>query len=128
MSRYFKVKTFSKWAKNIGCTDEQLVVAINEMKRGLIDANLGSNLYKKRLSSKGKGKSGGYRVLIAMRINQNWFFLLGFSKSSQENISKTELLALRILSNTYLDMTDNELSALVEIGRLDELHGVTDEQ
>ena len=58
-----------------------------------------------------------------MKVNRNWFFLLGFSKNQRDNINETELLALKILSNTYLEMTNEELSALVKAARLDEICG-----
>ncbi len=65
---------------------------------------------------------------LPMKVHQNWFFLLGFSKNQRDNINETELLALRILSNTYLDMTEEELTMLVKAGRLDEIGGEKNEQ
>jgi hypothetical protein len=128
MCRLFKSKKFSKWAKAVGCSNQNIIDAVEEMKKGLIDANLGSNLYKKRIGSNGRGKSASWRVLVAMKVHQNWFFLLGFSKNQRDNINETELLALRILSNTYLDMTEEELTMLVKAGRLDEIGGEKNEQ
>ena len=92
--RVFKSRPFSKWAKTVGCSDKKILQAVNEMKNGLIDANLGSCLYKKRIASPGQGKSSSWRVLVAMKVNRNWFFLLGFSKNQRDNINETELLAL----------------------------------
>ena len=36
-------------------------------KSGLIDANLGGEVLKKRVARKGQGKRGGYRVIVAAR-------------------------------------------------------------
>ncbi len=43
----FKHKAFSKWASREGLTDDALRVAVDEMERGLIDADLGGHVVKK---------------------------------------------------------------------------------
>jgi mRNA-degrading endonuclease RelE of RelBE toxin-antitoxin system len=58
---------------------------------------LGKNCFKIRMSikSKGKGKSGGARVISLVKINKNTvFLLLVYDKADKENISNTELKAL----------------------------------
>jgi len=55
---------------------------------------LGNECYKIRMSiaSKGKGKSGGARVITCFKIIHGTVFLLTiFDKSEQENISDKEL-------------------------------------
>jgi hypothetical protein len=37
------------------------------MEQGLIDADLGGGLFKKRIALPGRGKSGGARTLIATK-------------------------------------------------------------
>jgi mRNA-degrading endonuclease RelE of RelBE toxin-antitoxin system len=62
-----------------------------------IGISLGNNCYKIRLSvaSKGKGKSGGARVITHFYIEKDTVFLLSiFDKSNQENISDNEIKAL----------------------------------
>jgi mRNA-degrading endonuclease RelE of RelBE toxin-antitoxin system len=57
-------------------------------------ASLGNNCYKIRFSiaSKGKGKSGGARVITYLQISDTIVYLLTiFDKSDQENISAKEL-------------------------------------
>ena|ERR1700744_2919764 len=59
--------------------------------------SLGSDCYKIRLaiSSKGKGKSGGARVLTCFKIIHNTVYLLTiFDKSEKENIPDKELSEL----------------------------------
>lgn len=105
--KIFKTKWFNKWAIKENLTDEVLILAVKEMNEGLIDANLGSNVYKKRISKKGQGKSGSTRTILAFRIDDKAFFIYGFSKSKKDNISNKELEALKILSQDLLNY-DNE--------------------
>lgn len=58
---------------------------------------LGKDCYKIRMaiSSKGKGKSGGARVITCIKIVQETIYLLTiYDKSEKENISSEELAAL----------------------------------
>jgi mRNA-degrading endonuclease RelE of RelBE toxin-antitoxin system len=55
---------------------------------------IGNNCYKIRLAiaSKGKGKSGGARVITCVKISQTSVYLLSiFDKSERENIPDKEL-------------------------------------
>lgn len=59
---------------------------------------LGKDCYKVRMaiSSKGKGKSGGARVITCVLIEDVDVYLLTvYDKSEKENISDNELLTLR---------------------------------
>ena len=56
--------------------------------------SLGNSCYKIRLSiaSKGKGKSGGARVITYLQISETTVFLLTmFDKADRENIPEKEL-------------------------------------
>lgn len=56
--------------------------------------SLGKDIYKIRLAitSKGKGKSGGARVITCVRIKLTKVYLVSiFDKSDQENVSDKEL-------------------------------------
>lgn len=58
---------------------------------------LGNNCYKIRLAiaSKGKGKSGGARVITYLTIQEEKVFLLSiYDKSEQDTISDSQLLML----------------------------------
>jgi len=92
------------------------------MRQGLIDADLGRNLYKKRIALPGQGKRGGARTLIATRLAERWFFLEGFSKNQQGNIALAELKALQELGQTLLLLTDQELEQLLKAGTISEVH------
>jgi hypothetical protein len=58
---------------------------------------LGNNCFKIRLAinSKGKGKSGGARVITHFYVSEGTIFLLSiFDKSIRENISDSQIKAL----------------------------------
>ena len=58
---------------------------------------IGNHCYKIRIAiaSKGKGKSGGARVITHIQVLQNKIFLLSiYDKSEQDSISDKEILAL----------------------------------
>lgn len=73
-TRIFKYKVFHKWAESEGLKDQALRQAIGELQNGLFEANSGSGLYKKRVAIAGKGKSGGYRTLLAFKNEEKAFF------------------------------------------------------
>lgn len=59
--------------------------------------SLGNECYKIRMaiSSKGRGKSGGARVITCLKIERDTVYLLSvFDKSEQESISDKELKEL----------------------------------
>jgi len=85
--RIFKTKWFQKWAKKEKVSQKALQRAIEEMERGLVDADLGGHVYKKRVAIQGRGKSGGVRTLIAYQVKDKAFFIYGFAKNKRANIS-----------------------------------------
>lgn len=65
MNKVYKTKTFNRWMNKTDLTDQALLNAVDEMQRGLVDADLGNNLYKKRVALAGAGKRSGARTLVA---------------------------------------------------------------
>jgi hypothetical protein len=66
-------------------------------KKPLQGISLGKDCYKIRLAitSKGKGKSGGARVITCVRITSDKVFILSiFDKSDKEDISDKDLIEL----------------------------------
>ena len=47
--RIFKTKRFHKWAANEKLSDIAIKQAVKEIWEGLVDADLGAHLYKKRI-------------------------------------------------------------------------------
>ena len=122
--RVFKNKVFAKWAHKESLPDKALLVAVAEIEQGLIDADLGGGVFKKRVATT-KGKSGGSRTLIAYRVADKAFFVYGFTKNAKANITVTELKALKMLASDLLNYSDTELSLLLDAGALFEIN--TDE-
>lgn len=81
--RLFKTKWFARFARKEGIEDRKLVDAVREMERGLIDADYGGGLIKKRVARDGAGKSGGYRSIIAYRSETRCVFMFCFAKKRQ---------------------------------------------
>lgn len=107
--RIFKTQTFQRWAGKAGVSDIALLDAVAKMECGLIDADLGGNLYKQRVALPGRGKSGSTRTIIATRFAGVLFFLYGFEKNDRDNISAKELALYRCLARGFLDMTEQQL-------------------
>lgn len=113
--KIYKNNQFKRWQSRNKIHDKVIIKAINEMENGLIDADLGGNLFKKRIAKAGMGKRGGYRTIVAMKQATGWFFLFGFSKNESENIDSKELTALKEYANDYLFLHLAELLKLEEI-------------
>lgn len=88
--------------KKADLTDEALTVAVAEMSSGLVDADLGSHLVKKRVALPGKGKRSGARTIVATRMADRWIYLYGFAKNERANIDKVELKALQEVATELL--------------------------
>lgn len=114
MKRVFKTRYFSRWMRKTGLTEQALCEAVSEMTRGLIDAELGGCVVKKRVALSGRGKRGSTRTLVATNKGDRWFFLFGFEKNERANISSKELEALQILAADLLKLTSQQLDAHVE--------------
>ena len=66
MRRVFKTRHFSRWMRKTELIDQALCEAVVAMEQGLIDADLGGGVIKKRVALPGRGKSGSTRTLVAM--------------------------------------------------------------
>lgn len=102
--------------------DAALCKAVKEMELGLIDADLGGFLYKKRVARSGAGKSGGYRTLLSARAGSRYVFLHGFPKSHKTNITQDEKRALQFAGKVFLDLPVEALSKALQSGVLLEVH------
>jgi hypothetical protein len=92
------------------------------MNKGLIDANLGSGLFKKRIAMPGGGKSGGWRTLLGFQSERKAFFLYLFPKSVLDNIEDDELKALKRLAKYYLALKNDEIEKALQCGELKEVN------
>ena len=119
--RVFKTRTFQRWAGKAGVTNATLLGAVAEMKRGLVDADLGSNLFKQRVPLPGRGKSGSTRTIIATRFAGVLFFIYGFEKNQRDSIGKKEFEALKTAGILLLGLSAERLALAIEHGELKEI-------
>lgn len=121
MRRVFKTRHFGRWLRKSGLTDQALCQAVAEMAAGLIDADLGGGVVKKRVALPGRGKRGGARALVATNQGNRWFFVFGFEKNERANISHDELETLQVLAADLLARTPPQLAEAIADGTLQEI-------
>lgn len=121
MKRVFKTRHFSRWMRKTGLSDQVLCAAILEMESGLIDADLGGGIVKKRVALPGRGKSGSTRTLVATNKGTRWFFVFGFEKSDRANVGSRELVALQAIAADLLKLAPGELETEVSNEVLQEI-------
>jgi hypothetical protein len=119
--RIFKNKEFALWAKEQKLADFTLKRAIHDIEEGLFEANLGGNVYKKRISLGNRGKSGGARTIIAFKRHNNTFFIYGFAKNERTNITPREQHALKALAKIYFTYDEKQINRAIEVGALIEV-------
>ena len=116
--KILKRKDFAWWQAGEKLPDAVLCKAVHEMEAGLVDADLGGFLYKKRVARPGAWKSGGYRTLLSARIGSRYVFLHGFPKSDKANIAQDERKALQFAGKVFLELTAEDLVKALEFGVL----------
>lgn len=118
--RIFKSKWFMKWANKQGIADRSLKVAVEEINAGLVDADLGGNVVKKRVAQN-QGKRSGFRTILAFKAGENVFFIYGFTKNVRANVDARELIALKQLAKMLLSYNDVQLRTAIEAGGIEEV-------
>lgn len=121
MKRVFKTRHFARWMRKTDLSDSALCAAVMEMIQGLVDADLGGGVLKKRVGLAGRGKRGGARTLVATNKGSRWFFVFGFEKNDKANISDQELEALQDLAQDLLARTGTQLDLAVQANALEEI-------
>ena len=116
--RVFKIRWFARFARNERIDDDSLSEAIARASRGLVDADLGGGLIKQRVARQGRGRSGGYRMIIAFRLKKRAVFLYGFAKNERDNIEPDELEELRLVARAWLEATTERIEAALKDGAL----------
>ena len=121
MKRILKTRTFCRWLRKVGLQDKALRKVVEEMENGLVDADLGGGVFKKRVALPGGGKSGGARTLIATNKADRWIFIYGFEKNERDNITRAELVFMQGIARDLLDCSDAALLSAMDQGELEEL-------
>lgn len=114
----YKTRQFNRWARKADLLDHLLYRAVMEIRQGLVDADLGGGIIKKRIALPGHGKRGSTRTLLATNRNDRWIFVYGFEKNERANISETELDALKFLADDLLALTEKQISEALDKGSI----------
>jgi len=118
MHMIYKTRHFNRWARKADLPDQALYRAVLEIRQGLVDADLGGGIIKKRIALPGHGKRGSTRTLLATNRNDRWVFVYGFEKNERANISDNELEALKLLADDLLALTETQISEAISKGSL----------
>lgn len=119
--RIFKNPWFARFAKKEAIADELLCEAVERAENDRIDADLGGGVIKQRVAKPQKGKSKGWRVIVAFQKSKAAFFLFGFPKSSRDDIDEKELKVFKMAAKELLKLTNKKLDKLIETGKLSEV-------
>jgi hypothetical protein len=114
----YKTKKFEKLLRKTSLSDADLKKACIDMESGLIDADYGGHLYKKRIAIHGKGKSGGYRTIIGAKLGKSYFFLFMFAKGNKGSLDHKEEKAFKDLAKLIVSFSDEKISSMLLDGSL----------
>lgn len=124
--RVFKTKWFARFAKRAGIDDQTLESAIQSAiqraEKGIIDADLGANVIKLRVSRSGEGRSKGYRTIIAYKYRDRAIFFYGFAKNEKANIAQEELETLKDIAKEWLKAKETKIISSLDEGLLQEVN------
>lgn len=103
MQTVVQTPTFIKRAVRCGITEEEIQAVVNTLASDPMigDLIVGTGGFRKfRVAGRGKGKSGGYRVVTFYSSAAIPVFLIDvFSKGDKENLSKAERNELKAISD-----------------------------
>lgn len=114
----FASNWFTKFQSKAGIADQDLCNAVQRLVVGAIDADLGGGVFKQRVARTGLGKSGGFRTIVLFRVEHLAFFVYGFAKNEQANITRSDLLRFRQLAKDVFRYDDQKLRSLIEAGEI----------
>ena len=118
--RYLKNKPFERALRSNGLDDEDVKIVLDDIFEGRA-VPLGAKLYKIRGAREGKGKSGGFRSLFFWKKDELIVFCLLFPKNARDNISSDAYKTLRILSEVYENLTEDDIKMEIEMNNLTEI-------
>jgi hypothetical protein len=118
----------SGFARRERISDVSLSEAVRRAVRGLVDADLGGGVIKQRIARPGRGRSAGYRALIAHRSDHISVFLYGFAKSERDNLRNGELETVRDIAGGWLKADAAQLTRALADGVLKEVQYHEDEK
>ena len=111
--RHLKNKCFHRDLKNYDLDDEDIKVVLDDIFKGRA-VSLGFKMYKIRAAQEGRGKSGGFRNIFFWKKDELIVFCLLFAKNEQDSLSPDDEKALRLWSDEYSKLTENEIRKSIE--------------
>lgn len=109
----FVTKVFRRFQRRDGIDEWALCEAVARAERGIIAADLGAGLIKQRVARKGRGRSGGFRTIIAYRTAVRSVFMSGSAKSRQANLNATDQRDLTDYGDMLLSLDDDGIETIV---------------
>ena len=120
--RVFKNAWFERFTRKHCIPDKALLEAIERVRKGQIDVDLGGGVIKQRVARKGQGKSGGFRTVILYNAAGRAFFVYGFAKSERDNIEDDEEVQFKKAATPVLGLTDEQLAELIGKNQFSEVY------
>lgn len=121
MPRVFRTRSFNRSMRRTTLSDAALYRSVREMEAGLVDADLGGGILKKRVALPGRGKRGSVRTIVATQRGGHWLFLFGYEKNERAAITNAERDALQLYASEFLKMSTAQLNRAVQYGDLQEI-------
>ncbi|WP_119328350.1 type II toxin-antitoxin system RelE/ParE family toxin [Cysteiniphilum halobium] len=119
----YKIKKFANESKHISnfSLKETLdfFCALDDI--GKQRYSLGSNLYKLRVATNNKGKSGSSRTIIVFSDGKVCYWVHCFNKNEKENFTTRELKDFKKISGILLSLSDSDIKKLIEDKKLFEV-------
>lgn len=109
-------KHFAKWAAKQNIPERELHKALEEIRSGKFEANLGGYVYKKRIRFVGKGKSGSGRTIVCYQKGDKAIFVHGFAKNEKSNLSNKELIAFKEFAKVILGLSEEQIQTALQAG------------
>lgn len=119
--RILLTRWFRGFAKSEHITNVSLKALVSGIEDGIRGVSLGGGLYKYRLAKPGKGKSGGYRVIVGLKRGERIIFIYGFPKSVRENITSFEQKDLGEFAKVLLGLDEAAINEAVNAGKFLEI-------
>jgi hypothetical protein len=121
--RIFKNKWVTHWAKKENIPDSDLYRTAVKVVAGKVEADLGGYLFKKRVAREGGGKRTGYRILLGYKKPnvERIIFLYAFAKNARPTISDKEKEALRLVAESFISSTNEQIIFLIKKGTVTEI-------
>lgn len=119
--RIFITKKFARFIRKEKINVSTLCQVVDNLETGLIDAHLGGHVIKQRLARLNQGRSGGYRLIIIYDQGHRLFFVHGFAKADEDNITVTEHEDFKRLAPILFVLDEDKLAALLKAKEFVEL-------